>query len=279
MTTTVTEADPLWDVEVGLLDEEDYQKHFLESARGRSYCGVSGPEAGADNIVGRPGDGTWTCTRNTHPAEWRHIVTGGRTVICAWGGVDPALLTPEEPSDVDPDDVEEATLEVGVCYKFRNKRTALIYLGSRQDGKAEVFDLDHGRYRVLERKQLVPRRADAAPVPAEQVKVYTEFMVGQRNRARQTAVAQRVGGYFHSDAELDKVLVELDMEPSVKALSGTFAPQFQITTRGVDDESTAVRLLVEWVRSLPPLPVGFTVVEAPRSTTRGLGLSLRQQTT
>lgn len=275
MTTTekAVTTDPLGDLDYYSRDMK--RRHTAAwrdlYAAGGSSCEARSNADDVDNYVGETGD-TWTCTRREHPSDWKHIATYdhriGGYVIGYWGGA------PDDPeTEVDPEP-EPFTLTIGTIYKFRNRPTMLMYIGSRPGDKCEVLDLTHERYRVLDAKQLIPRPDDSPALTPEQLKWVAKFMAERRDKVREVAIRQRADGYFKTADELNGVLNELGLEPHLPARAGQLQFPMRVRTKGISD-SEAVRRLAVWANSLPPMPDG---IELTRGVSRAdLYLDLRDE--
>lgn len=273
----VDDPDPMWDIPVGRIPESrdselaDYWKAYNDDGE---LCGSRNRDAIADGSwVGQEAYDGYVCTRRNHPDHWKHIATAGHNVLGYWGGTDPKSL-PVVPADIDSDEPFE--VEIGKLYKFRNRRTLMMAVGKRRESgtdKVEVLDLDHQRYRVLDRTQLAPRREDMHPTPA-QLKWVAEFMAKRRQEVRDNAILQRRDGYFKSVKELNGILTELGLEPYLPRRQGSIRPMFQIRTTGIED-SEAKRRMADWFRTLTP-PPGIEFLDFPSN--RALGFELYDQT-
>lgn len=254
----IEEPDPLWDMKITnrKMSRANRDLFFQGSDPETTTivsCGVYEQAGGQPNHVGAGGH--YTCTRPVHPPHWRHIATGGYRgdveAIAMWGGTKPSELA-TEPMMEDPDP-GEFDLEIGQLYKFRNRPTVLMYLGPRKGKRVEVLDLTHERYRVLAVEQLVPRPAAADPVTPHQLQWVARFMAERRNKTRETAIDQRREGRFNSKADLDKVLLELHLEPTVQVAKGYVQVTMRISGRTDPDVRTK---MTDWLQNLPPLPAG-----------------------
>jgi hypothetical protein len=217
-------------------------------------CRAVANEPDVDNYVGEnEANPHYQCSRRVHPPEWKHIASysgDGGYVIGYWGG---APDDPETEADPEPEPFE---LVIGTIYKFRNRPTMLMFIGGRPEGKVEVLDLTHQRYRVLDSKQLIPRPADSPDLTPDQLKWVAKFMAERRNKVREVAIKQRADGYFKSAEDLNGILTELGLEPHRPRRSGRFQPEISIRTKGLDDYA-ARKLLTEWFNALPAPPAGI----------------------
>lgn len=277
MTTTEKTAvvtDPLGDLDYVSRDlkrrhatawNELYQQNREDKCGATTY-----DDDLVDDYVGEAG--RFSCSRRSHPDDWKHIATyddsNGGYVIGYWGG---APADPETETDPDP---APFTLTIGTIYKFRNRPTMLMLVGTRPNNKCEVLDLTHKRFRLLDGAQLIPRRDDAAPLEPDQLKWVAQFMAERRNKVREVAIRQRGDGYFKTGDELNQVLTELGLEPHLPTRGGQFQPTLKLRTKGLSDR-VALRLLTEWVQSLPPLPAGITYTRTPEL--RDMFLELREE--
>lgn len=275
---TVEDPDPMWDIPVGDIsprsrwDElEEYWKPYGEDHY--TTCGASNEDAvRTGEWIGHEDYDGYTCSRREHPEHWKHIATSGSRVLGYWGGVDPAQMT-MVPADIDTD--EPFDVEIGKLYKFRNRRTLMMVVGKRRESgvdKVEVLDMQHERYRVLDVKQLAPRRDDMIPTP-EQFKWVATFMATRRQEVRNNALQQRRDGYFKSAKELNGILDELGLEPYQARRQGTFRPQFSIRVTGMEDRDAKAKL-AEWFKTLKP-PPGIEFMEIPQ--TRNMAMDLYDQ--
>lgn len=267
---SVEEPDPFWDWRPGrdMTNEQRALYRAELEAGGGGECQASNDLAVDDGTwVGD--SGAYHCSRVAgHPEHYKHIAIGGRYICGYWGGIDPAeLVIPEGDVDPEPDPFE---LEVGGLYKFRNRPTLLMVVGTRKDEKVEVLDLTHQRYRVLDKVQLIPRRGDMEPT-AEQLKWVAKFMADRRKEVRETAVKQRRDGFFKSVDDLNKVLGELGLEPHRSRRSGYWQPELRIRTEGMSDDQAKARLL-EWLRTVK-MPPGITIGPPPSGRSLYLNLS------
>lgn len=243
-TPPAAEPDPYWDVEIGSYLEDD---QYLDMTDPRPRCRLS--SNGADDFEGEGvADDGWTCSRSRHPDHWRHVALSGQRVLCKWGG---SLEGDPEAAVVDPDPEPgpDFQLEVGELYKFRNRPTALQVVGFRRDGRVEVLDLTHLRYRVLKREQLVPRK-DELVLTAEQVRWVGKFMAERRAQARQNALTQRRNGYFRSLEDLNGVLNELKLEPHELVRTGRVSFEINITARGQNSDRELRTKLADWLNAI-----------------------------
>ncbi len=277
MTTTEKPAvvtDPLGDLDYHARDLKRRHatawRELYEQHRDAGRCTATTADEEVDDYVGE--SGRFNCSRREHPEDWKHIATyddsHGGYVIGYWGG---APADPETETDPEP---APFTLTIGTIYKFRNRPTMLMLVGTRPKDKCEVLDLTHKRFRVLDREQMIPRRDDAPPLDADQLKWVAQFMAERRNKVREVAIRQRADGYFKTGDELNKILTELGMEPHLPARTGRFQPTLHLRTKGVSDRE-ASRLMLEWVKTLPPLPAGITFTRPPEL--RDLNLDLREE--
>lgn len=266
----VDEPDPLWEIDYhGKKMKAKHRDLFLA---GRSTIEENACNAMADRAVRvspdyhGPHDTTYHCTRGVHPEHWRHIATSGyrgdQEVLSYWGGTDPKDLA-TEPVEADPEP-EPFVLQIGQLYKFKNRPTVLMFVGRRKGQKVEVLDLTHQRYRVLDEEQLIPRRTDAEPPTTEQMMWVATFMAEGREKVRTTALEQRSAGYFKSKQDLDKVLGELHLEPTIVVFGGTISVTLDVTAWGVKG-TTAVRMAIEeWLKQNPmTMPPTLKVTGTP----------------
>jgi hypothetical protein len=163
MTLTVeADPDPLKgpDVEVKVIragivfeDRPVLRSLVAEYAHGQPVC--------------READGAgWVCTRpKGHPAHWKHVASGGTSILSVWGG-GPAptatLVDPEDGTPPDPADLKVETVEVGKVYRLRDRQNKLQVIGGtadsipRVDGLIEVLDLTKREFRAIPQAELVP---------------------------------------------------------------------------------------------------------------------------
>lgn len=240
------EPDPFWDIEPGTdMDDATYREI---TGRGMTHCGVR-VATGEDYEGEGNASSHWSCTRAEHPDHWRHIALAGHHVIGKWGGAEDGDPNSASPEERDPDPGPDFQLEVGELYKFRNRPTVLQVVGFRRDGRVEVLDLTHLRYRVLKREQMVPRKDELTLTP-EQVRWVGKFMAERRAQARQNALTQRRNGYFRTLEDLNGVLTELSLEPHQRVRQGRVSFDMHITVRGSETDRDLRRRLADWINGL-----------------------------
>lgn len=260
----VDEPDPLWEIDYH--SKKMKAKHRDLFLAGRTSVEENSCAVIADRAVREspdyhgPRDTAYHCTRGVHPDHWRHIATAGyrgdQEVLSYWGGIDPKDLATEA-VEADPEP-EPFVLQIGQLYKFKNRPTVLMFVGRRKGQKVEVLDLTHQRYRVLDEEQLIPRRTDAEPPTTEQMMWVATFMAEGREKVRKTALEQRSAGYFKSKQDLDKVLGELHLEPTIMVLGGRVTVTFDVTVKGLKTVTAARDAVTTWIKANPPsLPSTF----------------------
>lgn len=245
----VLEPDPWWDIEPGSrISRDDYDR----VVGGDRHCRAN--SRGATDYEGSgSADSEWSCTRQPHPEHWKHVALAGREVLGKWGGSEAGDPNAEE-GEPDPDPGPDFKLEVGELYKFRSRKTILQVVGFRRDGRVEVLDLTHLRYRVLRREQLVPRKDEVLLTP-EQVRWVGKFMAERRAEARRNALTQRQNGYFRTVDDLNSVLEELKLEPHQTLRRGRVSFDMQIEVRGPGSSDRELRQrLADWFNGIEKPP-------------------------
>lgn len=252
-TKDATDISALETVDPGQMTH-DQQLAWLRQPRGRR-CGVQCTEDDtARASAGETGAG-WNCTRLLHPPGTQHIAGNSEPANYAY------VVWDSEVEDV-TDGVDTAPtpeLEVGKIYKFRNRQTKLVYLGTRKTGKIEVLDLTHQRYRVLDREQLIARPPDAEPTTPEELQWIATFMAQRREETRRNALQQRRDGYFKSADQLNGILNELGLRPFGTVRRGDVNMTFSVESQMSNSDVQAA--LATWVRNTP-LPKGIKLVGA-----------------
>ncbi len=175
----MTTTQQLWDWAPGTEVDEGVYDAMRDARRETASClehirHTTWEDEGGEGQ--RPGlGGAWSCSLPRHDHFQPHIAMSHTNVLAKWGVY-------EEP-ETTTDPVVPFTPEVGVLYRFRNRDTMLLYVAARKDGRVDVLDLEHSRYRVLRREQLALRRdTDPDPTP-QQMQWVATFMSERRATA------------------------------------------------------------------------------------------------
>lgn len=231
----------------------------------RGYCAgrVFSHETEIVGYRGQHPGTSWACSLPVHDDAQPHVALSGGLVLGTWGGFPPEV---DEEKDPDPAPFE---LVEGTIYKFRNRKTMLMYVRTRPDGQVEVLDMTHERWRVLDRGKLVPRPEGSEPPTPEQMQWIGKFMAERRAQVRKNALKQRQDGYFKTEDELNSVLRELSLAPLEEMLVGTANVGVTFTVPAGMTKEQAKAAINAWKEKLPS-PDGIGVELS-------LSLSIRSQ--
>jgi hypothetical protein len=271
--TISTEVDPLESHEYGV-------NTYLYDTAGRpllplvyetvrtDWCGQDAPENATGGGYGR------RCSRKQHPAHWRHVASNGDTLLCYWGPDAPpptgGLIDPEDGSD--PDSVETvltaADLNLGHCYKLRDRNNVLYLIGGasdepRGDGQVEALDLLKREYRLVPTTHILPCEH---VLTLDELSWVGSYIHKVRMAVRDEAVEQYLKDRWCMGG-LNSSLVDLGLPKYSPLLRGHLTIKIPFTVKETSTGKSEIEA------ALKPLFEKFLeTVEVPDDDSRGLTL-------
>lgn len=255
--------DPFADVKVGdyLEGKPNYRDREVGARVGGRY----------DDNVCRAEAGGYYCTRPAgHPAYWDHIAIGDGAVKHIWGKEPLPLPLLEDPDGPAEDAPVGVPVEIGNTYRLRHKANSLYVVGGiggtvRKDGKIEVLDLHHRRFRLVGADEIAVHET-GSPTTDEFLWV-VEWIAGQRADTRDVAIQKYHEGRW-CEAGMQDALRDLALEKYAPTLHGNVTITLEFTApnelgrRPIQDKVLALVNTDE-----------FRAVFAPLATTDGLELA------